>query len=70
MFIDIKIDEAIAKHCYLEKKTKYELLAQVVIPKIASHVKLTKVDKTLNSTLHTVPITPPNTPPNQSYTTY
>ena len=25
MFIDVKLDEAIAKHCYLEK-TKYELL--------------------------------------------
>ena len=31
-FIDLKLDEAIAKHCYLEK-TKYELLPQVVIPK-------------------------------------
>ena len=31
-FIDFKLDEAIAKHCYL-KKTKYELLPQVVIPK-------------------------------------
>ena len=60
-FIDLKLDEAIAKHCYLEK-TKYELLPQVVIPKIPSHVKLTKVDKTPNMTLHTVPITPPNTP--------
>ena len=60
-FIDLKLDEAIAKHCYLEK-TKYELLPQVVIPKIPSHVKLTKVDKTPNTTLHTVPITPPNTP--------
>ena len=37
-FIDVKLDEAIAKHCYLEK-TKYELLPQVVIPKIPSHVK-------------------------------
>ena len=59
--IDVKLDEAIAKHCYLEK-TKYELLPQVVIATIASHVKLTKVDKTPNTTLHTVPITPPNTP--------
>ena len=58
--IDVKLDEAIAKHCYLEK-TKYELLPQVVIPKIPSHVKFTKVDKTPNTTLHTVPITPPNT---------
>ena len=50
-----------AKHWYLEK-TKYEILPQVVIPKIPSHVKLSKVDKTLNMTLHRVPITPPNTP--------
>ena len=61
MFIDVKLDEAIGKNCYLEN-TKYEVLPQVVIPKIASHVKLTKVDKTPNTTLHTVPITPPNTP--------
>ena len=60
-FIELKLDEAIAKHCYLEK-TKYELLPQVVIAKIPSHVKFTKVDKTPNMTLHTVPITPPNTP--------
>ena len=59
-FIDCKLDEAIAKHCYLEK-SKYELLPQVVIPKIPSHLKFTKVDKTPNTTLHTVPITPPNT---------
>ena len=43
-FIDVKLDETIAKHCYLEK-TKYELLPQVILPKILSHVKLTKVDK-------------------------
>ena len=60
-FIDCKLDEAIAKHCYLEK-SKYELLPQVVIPKIPSHLKFTKVDKTPNTILHTVPITPPNTP--------
>ena len=59
--IDLKLDEAIAKHCYLEK-TKYQLLPRVVIPTIASNVKLTKVDKTPNTTLHTTPITPPNTP--------
>ena len=59
-FIDVKLDEAIAKHCYLEK-TKYELLPHVVIPKIASHVKLTKVDKTPNTTLNTAPMAPPNT---------
>ena len=59
-FVDVKLDEAIAKHCYLVK-TKYELLPQVVIPKIPSDVKLTNVDKSTNMTLHTVPITPPNT---------
>ena len=60
-FIDFKLDEAIAKHCYLEK-TKYELLPQVVIPKIPYHMKFTKLDKTPNTTVHTIPITPPNTP--------
>ena len=55
------LDEAISKHCYLEK-SKYELLPHVVIPKIPSHQKFTKVDKTPNRILHTVPITPPNTP--------
>ena len=60
-FIDVKLDKAISKHCYLEK-TKSELLPQVVIPTIASHVKLTKVDKTPNTILNTMPITPPNTP--------
>ena len=59
--IDVKLGEAIAKHCYLEK-TKYQLLPWVVIPTIGSHVKLTKVDKTPNTALKTVPITPPNTP--------
>ena len=59
--IDLKLDEAIAKHCYLEK-TKYELLPKVVIPPIASNVKFTQVDKTPNTTLYTTPVTPPNTP--------
>ena len=59
--IDLKLDEAIAKHCYLEK-TKYELLPQVVIPKIPYDMKFTKLDKIPNTTLHTIPITPPNTP--------
>ena len=59
--IDLKLDDAIAKHCYLEK-TKYQLLPQVVITTIASNAKLTKVDKTLNTTLNRTPITPPNTP--------
>ena len=42
--IDLKLDEAKAKQCYLEK-TKYQLLSEVVIPKIASNVKITKFDK-------------------------
>ena len=61
--IDLKLDEAIAKHCYLKKnKTKYQLLPEVVIPMIASNVKITKVDKTPNTTLYTTSVTPPSTP--------
>ena len=59
--IDHKLDEAIAKHCYL-KKSKYELLPQVVIPKIPSHMKSRKCDNISNTIQHTVPMTPPNTP--------
>ena len=59
--IDLKLDEAIAKHCYLEK-TKYELLPKVVMPPIASNVKFTKVDKIPNTTLYRTPVTPSNTP--------
>ena len=40
-FIDVKLDEAIAKHCYLEK-TKYELLPQVVIPKYCISYEINK----------------------------
>ena len=58
--IDLKLDEAIAKQCYLEK-TKYQLLPKVVIPTIASNVKFTKPDKTPNTTIYTTPVTPPNT---------
>ena len=58
---DLKLDEAIVKHCYLEK-TKYQLLPKVVIPTIASNVKFTKPDKTPNTTIYTTPVTPPNTP--------
>ena len=36
--IDCKLDEAIAKHCYLEK-SKYEKLPHVVIPNIPSDTK-------------------------------
>ena len=68
-FIDLKLDEAIAKQCYLEK-TKYQLLPQAVIPTIAYHMKLTTIDKTPDTTLHTTPITPPNTSSNQLYITY
>ena len=60
--IDLKLDEAIAKQCYLEKKTKYQLLPEVVIPTIASNVKITKFDKTPNTTLYTTPVIPPSTP--------
>ena len=59
--IDLKLDKAIAKHCYLEK-TKYQLLPKVVIPTIVSNVKFTKVDRTPNTTLYTTLVTPPNTP--------
>ena len=59
-FIDLKLNEATAKHCYLEK-TKYELLPKVAVPTIASNVNFTKVDKTPNTTLYTTPVTPPNT---------
>ena len=59
--IDLKLDEAIAKHCYLEK-TKCELLPKFVIPPSASNGKFIKVDKTPNTTLYTIPVTPPNTP--------
>ena len=46
----------------MKKKTKYQLLPKVVISTIASNVKITKVDKTPNTTLYTTPITPPNIP--------
>ena len=59
--IDLKLDEAIAKQCYLDK-TKYQLLLKVVIPLISSHVKITTVDKTPKPTLYTTLVTPPNTP--------
>ena len=59
--IDCKLDKAIAKHCYLQK-SKYELLPQVVIPKIPSHMKSRKLDNIPNTIQHTVPMTPPNTP--------
>ena len=59
--IDCKLDEAIAKHCYLEK-LKYEILPQVVIPNIPSHMKYRKLDNILNTIQHRVPMAPPNTP--------
>ena len=59
--IDLKLDEAIVKQCYLEK-TKYQLLAQVVLHTIASNVKITKFDHTPNTTLYTTPVTPPSIP--------
>ena len=36
--IDCRLDEAIVKHCYLEK-SKYEILPYVVTPNIPSHMK-------------------------------
>ena len=59
--IDLKLDEAIAKQCYLEK-TKYQLPCEVFIPMMTSDVKITKFDKTPNTTLYTTPVTPPSTP--------
>ena len=59
--IDLKLDEAIAKQCYLEKK-KYQLLPEVEIPAMTSDVKITKFNKTPNTTSYTTPITPPSTP--------
>ena len=59
--IDCKLDEAIAKHCYLGK-SKYEILPQVVIPNIPSQMKYRKLDNIPNTIQHTVPMTPPTTP--------
>ena len=59
--IDHKLDEAIAKHCYL-KKSKYELLPEVAIPKIPSRMKSRKLENIPYTIQHTVPMTPPNTP--------
>ena len=58
--IDLKLDEAIAKQCYLEKK-KYQLLSEVEIPAMTSDVKITKFDKTPNTTSYITPMTPPST---------
>ena len=62
--IDLKLDKAIAKQCYLEK-AKYQLLPKVVIPTTASNMNITKVDKAPKPTLYTTPVTPPNTPSKQ-----
>ena len=58
--IDLKLDEAIAKQCYLEKKK--QLLPEVEIPAMTSDLKITKFNKTPNTTSYTTPITPPSTP--------
>ena len=58
--IDHRLDEAIAKHCYLEK-SKYEILPHVVIPNIPSHMKCKKLDNIPNTIQHTLPMTPPTT---------
>ena len=39
--IDHRLDEAIVKHCYLEK-SKYEILPHIFIPNIPSHMKYKK----------------------------
>ena len=59
--IDHRLDEVIAKHCYLQK-SKYEILPQVVIPNIPSPMKCKKLDSIANTIHHTVPMAPPNTP--------
>ena len=58
--IDHRLNEAIAKHCYLEK-SKYEILPHIVIPNIPSHMKYKKPDKSPNTIQHTIPMTPPTT---------
>ena len=40
---------------------KYEILPQVVIPNIPTHMKYRKLDNIPNTIQHTVPMTPPNT---------
>ena len=59
--IDCRLDEAIAKHCYLEK-SKYEILPHVVIPNIPSHMKCKKLDNMPNTIQDTLPMTPPTMP--------
>ena len=58
--IDHRLDEAIVKHCYLEK-SKYEILPHVVIPNMPSHMKCKKTHNIPNTIQHTVPMTPPTT---------
>ena len=61
-----KVDSSQARWSYskalLPQKSKYELLPQVVTPKIPSHMKCRKLDIIPNTIQHTVPMTPPNTP--------
>ena len=42
--IDLKLEEAIAKQCYLEEK-KYPLLPEVEIPAMTSDVKIENLTK-------------------------
>ena len=58
--IDRRLDEAIVKHCYLEK-SKYEILPHVVIPNMPSHMKCKKPDNIPTTIQHTIPMTPPTT---------
>ena len=54
--------EANQLYIYIYEKKKYQLLPEVEIPAMTSDVKITKFDKTLNTTLYTTPMTPPSTP--------
>ena len=58
--IDRRLDEAIVKHCYLEK-SKYEILPHIVIPNIPSHMTYNKPHNSPSTIQHTIPITPPTT---------
>ena len=59
--LDLKLDEAIAKHCYLEKKTNISYTTSCHTQNTISY-EIHKFEKTQNTTMHTIPIIPPNTP--------
>ena len=61
-FIDLKLDEAIAKHCYFEKKKQnMSYCHKLSYPKFHLVWNSQKLDETPSTALHTIPITPPNT---------